>query len=231
MKKMDVIFRQVFFKNLKSKTWLWIVIGPLVLAAVFGGVFWLMNQTNQTSKIGVVTSSPALTSTLKASSDDDQRYISYSSTAAAKRAMADEDLDGVLTISTQPTTHASLIERTDGNGVNQTQLQSILAQAHTKEVAAQLKLSTTQLQSLFATPQLATTSVSVDKGKLVSRSAKTQKSGAMVGFILGMLIYTFVISYASMMAQEIGTEKGSRVDPSSLPSRRKHSFLVNCWVF
>lgn len=120
MKKMDVIFRQVFFKNLKSKTWLWIVLGPLVLAAVFGGVFWLMNQTNQTSKIGVVTSSPALTSTLKASSDDDQRYISYSSTAAAKRAMADEDLDGVLTISTQPTTHASLIERTDGNGINQT---------------------------------------------------------------------------------------------------------------
>lgn len=216
MKKMDVIFRQVFFKNLKSKTWLWIVLGPLVLAAVFGGVFWLMNQTNQTSKIGVVTSSPALTSTLKASSDDDQRYISYSSTAAAKRAMADEDLDGVLTISTQPTTHASLIERTDGNGINQTQLQSVLAQAHTKEVAAQLKLSTTQLQSLFATPQLATTSVSVDKGKLVSRSAKTQKSGAMVGFILGMLIYTFVISYASMMAQEIGTEKGSRIEESIL---------------
>ena len=166
-----------------------------------------MNQTDQTSKIGVVTSSPALTSTLKASSDDDQRYISYSSTAAAKRAMADEDLDGVLTISTQPTTHASLIERTDGNGVNQTQLQSALAQAHTKEVAAQLKLSTTQLQSLFATPQLA---------KLVSRSAKTQKSGAMVGFILGMLIYTFVISYASMMAQEIGTEKGSRIEESIL---------------
>lgn len=110
MKKMDVIFRQVFFKNLKSKTWLWIVLGPLVLAAVFGGVFWLMNQTNQTSKIGVVTSSPALTSTLKASSDDDQRYISYSSTAAAKRAMADEELDGVLTISTQPTMPASLNE-------------------------------------------------------------------------------------------------------------------------
>lgn len=216
MKKMDVIFRQVFFKNLKSKTWLWIVLGPLVLAAVFGGVFWLMNQTNQTSKIGVVTSSPALISTLKASSDDDQRYISYSSMAAAKRAMADEDLDGVLTISTQPTTHASLIERTDGNGINQTQLQSVLAQAHTKEVAAQLKLSTTQLQSLFATPQLATSSVSVDRGKLVSRSAKTQKSGAMVGFILGMLIYTFVISYASMMAQEIGTEKGSRIEESIL---------------
>ena len=44
MKKMDVIFRQVFFKNLKSKTRLWIVIGPLVLAAVFGGVFWLMKS-------------------------------------------------------------------------------------------------------------------------------------------------------------------------------------------
>lgn len=229
---MDVIFRQVFFKNLKSKTWLWIVIGPLVLAAVFGGFFWLMNQTNQTSKIGVVTFSPALTSTLKASSDDDQRYISYSSTAAAKRAMADEDLDGVLTISTQPTTHASLIERTDGDGINQTQLQSVLAQAHTKEVAAQLKLSTTQLQSLFATPQLATSSVSVDKAKLVSRSAKAQKSGAMVGFILGMLIYTFVISYASMMAQEIGTEKGSRIEESILTAITPQAqFLVHCWVF
>ncbi|RND35847.1 hypothetical protein FAM18132_02010 [Lacticaseibacillus paracasei] len=92
-----------------------------------------------------MTSSPALTSTLKASSDDDQRNISYSSTAAAKRAMADEELDGVLTISTQPTTHASLIERTDGNGVNQTQLQSILAQAHTKEVASIFKSSATMI--------------------------------------------------------------------------------------
>ncbi|NDQ31430.1 ABC transporter permease, partial [Lactobacillus paracasei] len=56
----------------------------------------------------------------------------------------------------------------------------------------------------------------VDKEKLVSRSAKTKKSGAMVGFILGMLIYPFVIRYASMMAQEIGTEKGSRIVESIL---------------
>ena len=67
MEKMDVIFRQVFIKNLKSKTWLWIVLGPLVLAAIFGAVFWLMNQTNQTTRIGVVSDSPALVQTFKIS--------------------------------------------------------------------------------------------------------------------------------------------------------------------
>lgn len=92
MEKMDVIFRQVFIKNLKSKTWLWIVLGPLVLAAIFGAVFWLMNQTNQTTRIGVVSDSPALVQTFKSSSDNDQRYTHYATTAAAKRALAAENL-------------------------------------------------------------------------------------------------------------------------------------------
>ncbi len=63
---------------------------------------------------------------------------------------------------------------------------------------------------------MATTSVKVDDGKLVTRSAKSQASGSVAGFIVGILIYTFVISYASMMAQEIGTEKGSRIEESIL---------------
>ena len=116
----------------------------------------------------------------------------------------------------QPTQQASLIQRTDGQSINRTQLQGVLAQAHTKKVASQLQLSTTQLQQLFATPALATTSVKVDDGKLVTRSAKSQASGSVAGFIVGILIYTFVISYASMMAQEIGTEKGSRIEESIL---------------
>ncbi|KFC34179.1 ABC transporter permease, partial [Lacticaseibacillus rhamnosus K32] len=213
---MDVIFRQVFIKNLKSKTWLWIVLGPLVLAAIFGAVFWLMNQTNQTTRIGVVSDSPALVQTFKSSSDNDQRYTHYATTAAAKRALAAEKLDAVLTVTGQPTQQASLIQRTDGQSINRTQLQGVLAQAHTKKVASQLQLSTTQLQQLFATPALATTSVKVDDGKLVTRSAKSQASGSVAGFIVGILIYTFVISYASMMAQEIGTEKGSRIEESIL---------------
>lgn len=216
MEKMDVIFRQVFIKNLKSKTWLWIVLGPLVLAAIFGAVFWLMNQTNQTTRIGVVSDSPALVQTFKSSSDNDQRYTHYATTAAAKRALVAEKLDAVLTVTGQPTQQASLIQRTDGQSINRSQLQGVLAQAHTKKVASQLQLSTTQLQQLFATPALATTSVKVDDGKLVTRSAKSQASGSVAGFIVGILIYTFVISYASMMAQEIGTEKGSRIEESIL---------------
>ena len=216
MKKMDVIFRQVFFKNLKSKTWLWIVLGPLVLAAVFGGVFWLMNQTNQTTRIGVVTSSPALTQTFKANSNDDQKYISYKTPSAAKSALAAKKLDGVLTITSHPALEASLMKRTDGESIDHTQLQSILAQAHTKEVATQLNLTPSQLQQLFATPKFTTNNVTIDNGKLVTRSAKSQASGSAAGFIVGLLIYTFVISYASMMAQEIGTEKGSRIEESIL---------------
>ena len=202
MKKMDVIFRQVFFKNLKSKTWLWIVLGPLVLAAVFGGVFWLMNQTNQTTRIGVVTSSPALTQTFKANSNDDQKYISYKTPSAAKSALAAEKLDGVLTITNHPTLEASLMKRTDGESIDRNQLQTILAQANTKEVATQLNLAPAQLQQLFATPKFTTNNVTVDNGKLVTRSAKSQASGSAAGFIVGLLIYTFVISHASMM--EIG---------------------------
>lgn len=126
MEKMDVIFRQVFIKNLKSKTWLWIVLGPLVLAAIFGAVFWLMNQTNQTTRIGVVSDSPALVQTFKSSSDNDQRYTHYATTAAAKRALAAEKLDAVLTVTGQPTQQASLIQRTDGQSINRTQLQGVL---------------------------------------------------------------------------------------------------------
>jgi ABC-2 type transport system permease protein len=81
----------------------------------------------------------------------------------------------------------------------------------TSQTASQLKLTPAQLQALITPAKMQKKTVSIENGKQVAKSNST--STANYAFATGLTIFIMLIItvYGQMLAQEIATEKGSRI--------------------
>ncbi|MEJ1323310.1 hypothetical protein QY887_01255 [Latilactobacillus sakei] len=58
MTKFKIIFKQVFFKNIKSPAYIIMIIMPIILLGVVLGIGKLMDQSTEPAKIAVLSQQP-----------------------------------------------------------------------------------------------------------------------------------------------------------------------------
>ncbi|KRK73898.1 ABC transporter permease [Lacticaseibacillus nasuensis] len=208
MHKFWIVTKQVYKKNLKSGSWLFLVVSPLFFAAIILGVGLLMNHSAKAAKLAVVNAPAAVVRVLDQSSD---AHASAYTPAKAKSALQAERLDGVLTVTNTNPLTARLVTRVGGQSIDQAALQGALNQLNTQTQAGQLKLSATQLQQLLSPAKLTTRAVAIKDGKQVAKASSTDAVNRGIAFGITILMMIFMLVYGSILAQEIATEKGSRI--------------------
>ncbi|WP_156314393.1 ABC transporter permease [Lacticaseibacillus camelliae] len=218
MRKMNLIAGQVLRKNLRGVSWWLMVLMPLLAVGVIAGIVWYMTTTTQAAKVVVIAPAP-VAAALQKQSDDNQRYVPVATEAAGRRQLKKEDADGMLVVKT--TASAKLYRRDDGQSISTGQITQTLAGLNTLAVAQSLGLSQAQLDRLLAAPKLATRSVAfTDSGKMTSTAGKSDAMKQGLSTAVGFLMYMFLMSYGSIIAGEIATEKGSRIEESILVAIR-----------
>lgn len=65
MNKYWIVTSQVYRKNLKSGSWLSLVLSPLILLAIVIGIGWYFGQNSQPAQVAVVTDNPVIAQALK----------------------------------------------------------------------------------------------------------------------------------------------------------------------
>ncbi|MHA3066451.1 ABC transporter permease [Lacticaseibacillus saniviri] len=208
MRKFWVVFSQVFFKNLKSGSWIFLVLSPLIVLLIGGGIFYYVAQTTEPAKVAVVSEQPL--APLLAQQDKETKYKTYS-VQAAQKALADEKVDGVLTVSLTPTFKASYKNRENSQTVSDTTLTQSLSRLKTQQAAAALKLTPTQLSALLTPAKVTTKTVAFVDGKQVAKSNSAGDINRGFAFAVTFLMIMVTMTYGSMLASEIATEKGSRI--------------------
>ena len=218
MRKLNLIAGQVLRKNLHGFSWWFMALMPLLAAVLIGGITWYMSSTSQPARVVVVAPTP-ITSALQKQNDDNQRYVPVRSEAAGRRELSNKDADGMLVVKT--TAQAKLYRRDDGQSISTSQLTQALASLNTLTVAQSLGLSQQQLGRLLATPKVTTRSVTfTDSGKMQATTGKSDGMKQILSTVVGFLMYMFLMSYGSIIASEIATEKGSRIEESILVAIR-----------
>ncbi|MFT9450655.1 ABC transporter permease [Liquorilactobacillus ghanensis] len=211
MNKFWIVTNQIYRKNLKSGSWLSLVLLPLILLALVIGIVWYTNQHNEPAQVAVVTDNPAIAQVLKKANDADVHY-QYSTAGQAEKKLKNEKITGVLTIKTQPTISAKYVELANAEtNVDLSKLRSTLTGLKVNQTAAQLKLTSAQLQALTTPAQVQKKTVSFEKGKQVAKSNATSVINYTFATALTIFIMLIVTIYGQMLAQEIATEKGSRI--------------------
>ena len=178
------------------------VISPFLFLGLSGGIGVLQGSSlAQNSKVAVVSSVPLVTEELKSTNG---LNFDYKDEASAQAAIKDEKIKGYLTIDQENSVLKAVYH-------GETSLESgikLAVTAKLNELQSQLNRSEANL-SQEQEKLLAQTVQFTEKIDEVKENKKMVQTFAAAG--LGFFLYMILITYASVTAQEVASEKGTKI--------------------
>ena len=178
------------------------VISPFLFLGLSGGIGYLQGSSlAQNNKIAVISSVPTVTEGLKTANG---LNFDYQDEASAQAAIKDEKIKGYLTIDQENSILKAVYH-------GETSLESgikLAVTAKLNELQAQLNRSEANL-SQEQEKRLAQTVQFTEKIDESKENKKMVQTFAAAG--LGFFLYMILITYASVTAQEVASEKGTKI--------------------
>ena len=178
------------------------VISPFLFIGLSGGIGYLQGSSMaQSGKIGVVSTVPAVTDSLKSTNG---LNFDYKDEASAQAAIKDEKLKGYLTIDQEDSVLKAVYH-------GETSLEIAIKLGVTSklnELQDQLNRSAANLsqEQEKRLEQTVNFTEKIDESK---ENKKMIQTFAAAG--LGFFLYMILITYASVTAQEVASEKGTKI--------------------
>lgn len=178
------------------------VISPFLFLGLSGGIGVLQGSSlAQNSKVAVVSSVPLVTEELKSTNG---LNFDYKDEASAQEAIKDEKIKGYLTIGQENSVLKAVYH-------GETSLESgikLAVTAKLNELQSQLNRSEANL-SQEQEKRLAQTVQFTEQIDEAKENKKMVQTFAAAG--LGFFLYMILITYASVTAQEVASEKGTKI--------------------
>ena len=202
MRNMWVVIKETYLRHVKSWSFFFMVISPFFFIALTGGISYLQGSSMaKNSKVAVVTTVPSVAEGLK---DTNGINFDYQDEASAQAAIKDEKIKGYLTIDQEDSVIKAVYH-------GETSLETGIKLAVTNklnELQYQLNRSAANL-SQEQEKRLAQT---VDFTEKIDESKENKKMVQTIAAAgLGFFLYMILITYASVTAQEVASEKGTKI--------------------
>ena len=202
MKNMWVVIKETYLRHIKSWSFFFMVISPFLFLGLSGGIGYLQGSSlAQNNKIAVISSVPTVTEGLKTANG---LNFDYQDEASAQAAIKDEKIKGYLIIDQEDSVLKAVYH-------GETSLESGIKLAVTSklnELQSQLNRSEANL-SQEQEKRLAQTVQFTERIDEAKESKKLIQTFAAAG--LGFFLYMILITYASVTAQEVASEKGTKI--------------------
>ena len=202
MRNMWVVIKETYLRHVKSWSFFFMVISPFLFLALSVGIGYLQGSSMaKNSKIAVVTTVPSVEDGLKGTNGIN---FDYQDEASAQAAIKDEKIKGYLTIDQEDSVFKAVYH-------GETSLETGIKLAVTNklnELQAQLNRSAANLSQ----EQEKRLSQTVDFTEKIDESKENKKIVQTIAAAgLGFFLYMILITYASVTAQEVASEKGTKI--------------------
>ncbi|WP_049527481.1 ABC transporter permease [Streptococcus pseudopneumoniae] len=202
MRNMWVVIKETYLRHVKSWSFFFMVISPFLFLGLSGGIGVLQGSSlAQNSKVAVVSSVPLVTEELKSTNG---LNFDYNDEVSAQAAIKDEKIKGYLIIDQENSVLKAVYH-------GETSLESGIKLAVTSklnELQSQLNRSEANL-SQEQEKRLAQTVQFTEQIDEAKENKKMVQTFAAAG--LGFFLYMILITYASVTAQEVASEKGTKI--------------------
>ncbi|XQN75792.1 ABC transporter permease [Streptococcus oralis] len=202
MRNMWVVMKETYLRHVKSWSFFFMVISPFLFLGLSVGIGYLQNSSMaKNSKVAVVTTVPSVAEGLKGTNGIN---FDYKDEASAQAAIKDEKIKGYLTIDQEDSVLKAVYH-------GETSLETGIKLAVTNklnELQYQLNRSAANL-SQEQEKYLSQTVDYTEKIDEAKENKKTVQNMAALG--LGFFLYMILITYASVTAQEVASEKGTKI--------------------
>ena len=199
---MWVVIKETYLRHVKSWSFFFMVISPFFFIALTGGISYLQGSSMaKNSKIAVVTTVPSVAEGLKGTNGIN---FDYQDEASAQAAIKDEKIKGYLTIDQEDSVLKAVYH-------GETSLETGIKLAVTNklnELQYQLNRSAANLSQ----EQEKLLAQTVDFTEKIDESKENKKMVQTIAAAgLGFFLYMILITYASVTAQEVASEKGTKI--------------------
>ena len=202
MRNMWVVMKETYLRHVKSWSFFFMVISPFLFLGLSVGIGYLQNSSMaKNSKVAVVTTIPSVAEGLK---DTNGINFDYQDEASAQAAIKDEKIKGYLTIDQEDSVLKAVYH-------GETSLETGIKLAVTNklnELQYQLNRSVANLSQ----EQEKFLAQTVDFTEKIDESKENKKIVQTIAAAgLGFFLYMILITYASVTAQEVASEKGTKI--------------------
>ncbi|KXU16694.1 ABC transporter membrane-spanning permease - Na+ export [Streptococcus oralis] len=199
---MWVVMKETYLRHVKSWSFFFMVISPFLFLGLSVGIGYLQGSSMaKNNKIAVVTTVPSVEEGLKGTNGIN---FDYKDEASAQAAIKDEKIKGYLTIDQEDSVLKAVYH-------GETSLETGIKLAVTNklnELQYQLNRSAANLSQ----EQEKRLSQTVDFTEKIDESKENKKIVQTIAAAgLGFFLYMILITYASVTAQEVASEKGTKI--------------------
>lgn len=202
MKQTLIVIKETYLRHVKSWSFVFMVISPFIFIGLSMGVGYLSSMSSSSSnRVAVVSDNAQVKEALK---DTKNLDFDYKNKAAAKKAVKDGDVGGYLLVSeADGQIKATYFADTSMSSATKIEITQKLMQLQQVANISQANLSANQVKLL---------SRAIDfKEKIDEKKEAKKATQTIVATAIGLVLYMILIAYTSSTAQEIASEKGTKI--------------------
>ena len=221
MNKFWVIAGDVYKKNVKSISFFIMLLVPFFMVGVvyLSGTF--ASNMGEIDKIALVSDNQELASAMEQAGDGTFEFVAADSKVAAEKQLADEKVDAILELSLeQDTVKADMFSQSSMGQTTELTLQQLLTAIQSSIRSNTLGLTAEQVASLNQPATFSTQKVSFDDNNKMQIGEDNSAFQYVISFGGTIILFIFIVTYAGIIAQEIASEKGTRIMEIILSSTR-----------
>lgn len=212
MNKFWVVALETYKKHVKSASFIMMVLAPFLLIGFSLGMGYFGDKFSDVNEIAIVSDDKAISETYREMAKDDFDINKKITTESeAKKALENEEIDGYLSISVSENQLKGQYTGVETLGTtNQQMLLGFLNQMQLGINSGSLGLTQEQVTTLLSQATLSEKQVKVSDGQ-IKENKDNRMALTLVGFFIVLAMYMIVLLYASITAQEVASEKGTRI--------------------
>ncbi|MEG0255244.1 ABC transporter permease [Vagococcus sp.] len=212
MNKFWVVALETYKKHVKSVSFVTMVLGPILMLGLIFGINIMAAKFAHTNEIAVVSESVEVSSAFMEQTKKDFDFNKKIKTEdEAKKELEKENIDGYLVISDK---EMSLDGKYFGEKALGTEsmmiMQQALSQIQMGMNSTKLNLSQKEVGALLVPATFSDQQVEFVDGKM-QENKNNKGLMTIVGMVVLMAVYTIVLTYSTITAQEVASEKGTRI--------------------
>lgn len=221
MSKFWVIALDVFKKNVKSISFLIMILIPFIALGIIYVVGIFTDGMNSADKIAVYANEPAIAQTIAAQKNEDYQFEVVDSEEAGKKQLADEKVDAFLIVTSKADSiKGELLSESSMGQTTELTVQQLLSGLQASGRAAALGLNQEQVASLSEPANFSKQKVSFTEDGKMELGEDNSSIQYIVSYVGTIILFMFILTYAQNIAQEIASEKGTRIMEVILSSTR-----------
>ncbi|MDV7786462.1 ABC transporter permease [Enterococcus gallinarum] len=221
MSKFWVIALDVFKKNVKSISFLIMILIPFIALGIIYVVGIFTDGMNSADKIAVYANEPAIAQTIAAQKNEDYQFEVVDSEEAGKKQLADKKVDAFLIVTSEADSiKGELLSESSMGQTTELTVQQLLSGLQASGRAAALGLNQEQVASLSEPANFSKQKVSFTEDGKMELGEDNSSIQYIVSYVGTIILFMFILTYAQIIAQEIASEKGTRIMEVILSSTR-----------